>query len=168
MAPRADAVADRVSFSGAKIAVFVRGEILTLHRDDIPDIDWPGHWDLPGGGNEGDEGPLACALRELEEELCIALDPARVVWSLEETREDGTLTWFFVAFWDDLDLAQVKLGDEGQAWATMTPAAYLSHPKAIPSLVRRLGLWLAHASGGSSSPSIETPSTAAIPRTTSM
>ena len=132
-------------FSGAKIAVFVRGEILVLHRDDIEGIDWPGHWDLPGGGSEGDETPLDCALRELAEELSIAVDPARVVWSLEEIRSDGTPTWFFVAFWDDLDLAEVKLGDEGQAWGTMTPATYMSHPKAIPSLVRRLGLWLERA-----------------------
>ena len=59
-------------FLGAKLALLVGDRIVTILRDDIPTIPWPGHWDLPGGGREGDETPETCVLRELEEELAIA------------------------------------------------------------------------------------------------
>ncbi|EFV98385.1 MutT/NUDIX family protein [Streptococcus agalactiae ATCC 13813] len=36
-------------FSGAKIALFCEGKILTSLRDDFPDLPYAGFWDLPGG-----------------------------------------------------------------------------------------------------------------------
>ena len=54
-------------FHGAKLVLTCGDGLLLLLRDDIPTIQWPGHWDLPGGGREGDETPEACALRELED-----------------------------------------------------------------------------------------------------
>lgn len=41
-------------FSGAKIALFCEGKILTSLRDDFPDLPYAGFWDLPGDGREGD------------------------------------------------------------------------------------------------------------------
>ena len=66
---------DGGDFSGAKIAVITGTRILTYKRDNIPTIPFPGLWDLPGGGREGGEGPLDCALRELEEEFALQLRP---------------------------------------------------------------------------------------------
>ena len=57
-----------MSFSGAKLALFLGADLLVIKRDDRPDIPYPGYWDLPGGGREGDETPQACALRETYEE----------------------------------------------------------------------------------------------------
>ena len=54
---------------GAKLALFVGARLLVLHRDDRPGLLWPGFWDLPGGGREGAESPLDCALRETREEF---------------------------------------------------------------------------------------------------
>ena len=48
---------------------------LLQHRDDRPDIAWPGHWALFGGHMEGEETPEEAALREIEEELGLCLEP---------------------------------------------------------------------------------------------
>jgi 8-oxo-dGTP diphosphatase len=64
-------------FTGAKIALLLDGHVLTYLRDDFPHLPWPAYWDLPGGGREGDEGPVDCALRELEEEFGMSYAPAR-------------------------------------------------------------------------------------------
>ncbi|MEO8529965.1 MAG: NUDIX hydrolase [Deltaproteobacteria bacterium] len=131
-----------MSFDGAKIALVVRGALVVILRDNIPTIPWPGYWDFPGGGREGDETPLACALRELAEELHHDLDPAQVIWSMHDVNDSGRPVWFFVAVDDTLDLADLSLGDEGQEFRTMAVADYLAHPRAIPKLVERLQAWL--------------------------
>ena len=46
-----------MSFIGAKLALFIGADLLTILRDDRPDIPFPGHWDFPGGGREGGESP---------------------------------------------------------------------------------------------------------------
>jgi len=131
-----------LSFDGAKLALIVRGALIVILRDDIPTISWPGHWDFPGGGRDGDETPLACVMRELREELDLTLNPDLVCWEHLSPNGHRQPTWFFVAQWDDLDLATVRLGDEGQRWQLMTTADYLAHPLAIPRLAQRLSLWL--------------------------
>ncbi|RVE89918.1 hypothetical protein CN172_30815 [Sinorhizobium meliloti] len=51
------------AFTGSKIALIVGGGLITYKRDQKPDIPFPGMWDLPGGGREGDESPAECAIR---------------------------------------------------------------------------------------------------------
>ncbi|TRY16665.1 NUDIX domain-containing protein, partial [Geobacillus sp. LEMMJ02] len=68
-------------FSGSKIALFKDREILVYRRDDKPDIPFPGLWDLPGGGREGNETPEACVLRELHEEFGVTIPGSRISWS---------------------------------------------------------------------------------------
>jgi 8-oxo-dGTP diphosphatase len=131
-----------VSFHGAKLALVRGDDLIVILRDDIPTIPWPGFWDFPGGGREGDESPLDCALRELREELSFDLDPALICWEHVETDAKGELVWFFVARVDDLDLACVKLGDEGQEWRLMSINQYLSHELTIPSQRTRLLQWI--------------------------
>ena len=128
---------------GAKIALFVGDELATLLRDDLPDLIWAGYWDLPGGGREGDETPLQCVLRELEEELCVALDPRLVQWGREYGNSGGGISWFFAAHAPASLEQQMQLGDEGQDWALMTVDAYLKHDRAIPQFKSRLQDYLA-------------------------
>ncbi len=126
-------------FDGAKIALLQDGRVLTLLRDDRPDIPFPAHWDLPGGGREGAEGPLACALRELDEEMGLRLAPRRVLWGRAFRRDDGRITHFFAGAITRTEIAAIRFGGEGQGWSMMPVAHFLRHPRAVPHLRRRLG-----------------------------
>jgi len=132
------------AFSGAKLAILTRGRVLTLLRDEFVDIPYPGHWDLPGGGREGDETPQACVLRELREELSLRLRPGDLIWRREYTSSHaGALpSWFFAAELPWINPAGIYLGDEGQAWRLMPVPQFLSHPKAVPHLAERLQRYL--------------------------
>ncbi len=128
-------------FHGAKLALLTARHVVTLLRDDDPGIDHAGFWDLPGGGREGDEGPLACILRETREELGLRLPPERVLWGRRFER-DGLGFWFFAASVEEALLREIGFGDEGQGWAAMTPALFLRHPKVIARFRDRLRLCL--------------------------
>ncbi|KIC14182.1 NUDIX hydrolase [Leisingera sp. ANG-Vp] len=129
-------------FSGAKLALFVGRGLLVILRDDKPDIPYPGHWDLPGGGREGAESPQACALRETEEEVGLVLRPDALTWSRAYRRPRGKV-WFFAAHLPAEAASQIRLGDEGQRWTLMAPQAYCAHPLAVPHFSDRLREYLA-------------------------
>jgi 8-oxo-dGTP diphosphatase len=54
-----------------------QGRLLLQQRDDIPGILYPGAIGLFGGHREGDETFLACAVREIYEELSFYVPPER-------------------------------------------------------------------------------------------
>ena len=60
---------------GAIIRVESDGYLMQL-RDSKPDIWYPGHWGLFGGGVEADEDPMAALKRELREELELEIETA--------------------------------------------------------------------------------------------
>ena len=132
-------------FTGAKIALMAGDDLLVYLRDDRPDLPWPGFWDLPGGGREGDESPLDCALRELHEEFGIRLPENRIHLSSDypDWRHNPQRAWFFVGHIFKDDIAAIRFGDEGQGWRMMPVAEFLTHPKAVPHLKMRLQDWLA-------------------------
>jgi 8-oxo-dGTP diphosphatase len=127
-------------FGGAKVAILSQGCVLVIRRDDFEHIPFPDHWDLPGGGREGDETPSECVLRELAEELGLALNEADLHWQKDYSRPLGLpgRTWMFVSVQDEFDPATVVMGDEGQGWQMMPVQEFLDHPKAVPHLVQRL------------------------------
>jgi 8-oxo-dGTP diphosphatase len=127
-------------FSGAKIGIVCEGKLLTYQRDNKSTIPWPGLWDLPGGGREGDETPLQCALRETSEEFGLTLDPACIIWTRVYPGQGmgGLDTWFFVAEVAGGTFANVVFGDEGQRWEVTTVEAFLAKPNAIVHLQQRL------------------------------
>jgi len=125
-------------FSGAKLALLTGAQLVTLLRDDLPHIPWPGRWDFPGGGREGAESPADCVLRETREELGLDLDEARLIWRKRFLNDDKRPAWFFVARLAEAETAKIRLGDEGQDWALMPLDDYFRHPRAIPHLQARL------------------------------
>ena len=130
------------AFAGAKAAFFCEGRVLVYLRDDLPGLPWPGHWDLPGGGREGDEGPEDCLLRELTEEFGLTLPPARLEWrvDLPAMLTPGARSWFFAARLQPAEIAAIRFGDEGQCWQMMALADWLAHPRGVADLQRRTAL----------------------------
>lgn len=126
-----------MEFRGAKLALFLGGDLLVIRRDRRADIPWPDRWDLPGGGREGAESPAACVLRETREEVGLVLAEADLRWG----RRYGA-SWFFAAELPGEMAGQVRFGDEGQGWRLMAPAAYVGDPRAIPHHVARVQAYL--------------------------
>ena len=69
---------EEAPFHGAKLLLMESRRLLTCLRDDFAHIPFPAHWDLPGGGREGAERPVDCALRELFEEFGLRLASERL------------------------------------------------------------------------------------------
>lgn len=127
-------------FSGAKLAILARDHVLTLLRDNNPDIPYPNMWDLPGGARNGAEVPLECATRETWEEARLRVAQSDIKWKrIYPNPTPGKLAhWFFVARPGWLTLPPVHLGDEGQAVRWMPVKTFLEHEQAIPHLQSRL------------------------------
>lgn len=130
---------DGMAFSGTKIALVCGERTVAYLRDDKPEIPFPAMWDLPGGGREGGESPVECALREVEEEFGLTLSPADVVL-VEKHRGvgDGPATYFCAMRIGDDDVAKITFGDEGQRWELMPISDFLRHKRAVPQLKDRL------------------------------
>ncbi len=129
-------------FTGAKAALFCGASVLVYLRDRKPGLRWPGLWDLPGGGREGDEGPEDCLLREVWEEFGLRLGPERLVWRgvFPSMVEDGRTSVFYGGWLGRDEVASVRFGDEGQGWELMPVGVFLGHAGAVPEMQRRAGI----------------------------
>ncbi|WP_127115679.1 NUDIX domain-containing protein [Shimia sediminis] len=132
---------DDTDFHGAKLALFVGRMLVTILRDDRPDIPWPAHWDLPGGGREGQETGPQCALRETHEEIGLILPETVLTWGRLYRRKDRAF-WFFAAHIPASAAADIQFGAEGQRYELIAPRTYLTRPKAIPQFQERLNDYL--------------------------
>ncbi len=131
---------DGEHFAGAKIALICDNQIITYLRDDIETIPYPGAWDLPGGGREGNESPVACALRETEEEFGLQISEARVrqIRKYPGEKSPGYVSYFCLANVTPQEIASIEFGDEGQYWKLMSINEFLEHEGAIRHLQDRL------------------------------
>ena len=131
-----------MDFTGAKAALFCGASVLVYLRDEKPGLRWPGLWDLPGGGREGEEGPEDCLLRELEEEFGLRLSAERLVWRrvFPSMIATGRESVFFGGWLSVDEVARVTFGDEGQGWELMPVEGFLGHKLGVPEMQRRAGL----------------------------
>jgi len=131
-------------FHGCKVALFFGDKLLVHLRDDRPDLPYPGHWDLPGGGREPGETPEETLARELEEEFGLDWAEATELWRMrsEALHTQGAFVWFFVGEMPEAKAREILFGDEGQGWALMTPERLLALDKVVPSHAPRLRAWL--------------------------
>lgn len=130
-----------MTFAGAKLALYLGNDLAVILRDDHAGLAFAGYWDLPGGGREGDESPLDCALRECREELGLTVPRASILWQHPFPEGDAT-KWFLVARMPASASQDIVFGNEGQRWALMSQAEFLSHPKAVPAFQQRLKRWI--------------------------
>ena len=137
-----------MDFVGCKLLLVQGDHLLTYLRDDKPGLPFAAHWDLPGGGREGDETPEACVLRELEEEFGLILPDARLLrrWDYPSMMDASRASWFFAGVISGAEIAAIRFGDEGQHWQMMSVADFLGHPAAVPELQRRTELALEDSS----------------------
>lgn len=133
-----------MEFAGAKLALILGDRVLCYLRDDVAGLPFAGHWDLPGGGREGDETAEACVLRELEEEFGLRLDHDRLIWRREypSAHLPGQRGVFFGGRLTEAEVGSVRFGCEGQCWEMMETAAFVAHERAVPSLRDRLAEFL--------------------------
>lgn len=126
-------------FTGCKLAYLFNGQLLVYKRDDFPHIPFPGLWDFPGGGRDGNETPEQCVLRELNEEFSIALYSSRLIYKKQVPDYLNTgNSFFFVANGQQAEIDAIIFGSEGQYWQFMDVDEYLSHPQAVAILKTRL------------------------------
>ena len=128
-------------FGGAKLALYLGDQLAVILRDNKPDLIFADHWDLPGGGREGAETPLECALRECQEELGLKVPVAAIRWG-RKFQENLAAKWFFVAQMPHDTARDIVFGDEGQEWQLMSEEDFLRHEKAVPAFQYRLSRWI--------------------------
>ncbi|MDX8352610.1 NUDIX domain-containing protein [Cognatiyoonia sp. IB215182] len=134
---------------GAKVALFLGDQLVSILRDDLPHISYPNLWDLPGGGREGDETTFETLSRELEEELGLVLPHAAVLWENSFQSLTAPEKWnaFFVAQMPADTVNDIVFGDEGQRWALFEMDAFIALPDRVPSYDVRLAKWVAETGG---------------------
>lgn len=133
--------------TGSKGGLINDGKVIAVLRDNIPTIPFPNTWDLLGGGNEGNEDPLECWRREIEEEIGVVVNESQVIWEKEYAAETNQpykglrSTHFFVAEITDEQISRIRLGEEGQKWELMPIEDFLSRNDAVPYIQNRLNDW---------------------------
>lgn len=114
------------------------GKVLLQHRDEKPDIVYPGAWAIFGGHLDPGEEPEAGARREIEEELGLRLSgPLELVFD----EADATRRRYFFAAPLEVPLDELTL-NEGQGMGLFS-AAELDALALVPLHARILREFLA-------------------------
>ena len=124
------------AFTGVKAGLLHQSQVLSIQRDDFPGLRWAGYWDLPGGGREPAGVPPARNRGGADPAAAAGAVARRLVASFQHGAGAGGV--FFLASLTAAEIAQVRLGDEGQRWQTMPIAGFLAHERAVPFLKDRL------------------------------
>ena len=133
-----------LSFQGVKVALINNGKVLTILRDNIPNIPYPNMWDLAGGGRENEESPYETMRREVLEELNIDIPESNVVWvkHYESVTKPGKKSVFMVANISDHQIESIKFGEEGQGYKMVSFQEFLDNKDVIEQLKHRfLDYW---------------------------
>jgi 8-oxo-dGTP diphosphatase len=134
---------------GAKVALFLGDQVLSILRDDVDHIPYPNLWDLPGGARDPGESPFETVVREVKEEVGLILPASAVHWQSAFPANSTPDKWvaFFVAQMPAAAVHDVVFGDEGQRWALYDLDAFLALPNRVPSFGARLRRWQVETGG---------------------
>jgi 8-oxo-dGTP diphosphatase len=134
---------------GAKVALFLGDQLISILRDDFDHIRYPNLWDLPGGARDSGETPFETVSREVHEELGLVLPREAVLWesAFLANFDPGKWVSFFVAQLPASAVKDVVFGDEGQRWALFGLDEFVGLPNRVPSYGARLACWLDETGG---------------------
>ena len=134
---------------GAKVALFLGDQVVSILRDDLEHIPYPNLWDLPGGARDPGERPFETVARETYEELGLVLPPSAVLWesAFPANYNPGKWVAFFVARLPEDVVQDIVFGDEGQRWALYDLDAFIDLPNRVPSYGARLQRWIIETGG---------------------
>jgi 8-oxo-dGTP diphosphatase len=94
----------------------VNGGYALQHRDDRPDVAWPGYWGLFGGSVDTGERPIEAIRREIDEELGLDVTGWRELWTFTHASPYVDDIYRCTAFVVDVgDLCPRHVLGEGQA-----------------------------------------------------
>lgn len=127
-----------MEFHGVKVALLSEDKLLMHLRDNTPGLFNANMWDFPGGGREGEETPIECAIRETQEEFGITLTPKSFVWKKEypAQKDPNQKAYFLVAKISQQDVNSIVLG-EGQKWALLDQNSFFARTDVIEALKGR-------------------------------
>ncbi|MBO4913907.1 MAG: NUDIX hydrolase [Oscillospiraceae bacterium] len=130
---------NELTFQGVKVALINNGKVLTILRDNIPNIPYPNMWDLAGGGRENEESPYETMRREVREELNIDIPESDVVWVkyYESITHAGSKSVFMVANISDDQIENIVFGEEGQEYKIVSFREFLENKNVIEQLKKR-------------------------------
>lgn len=133
-----------MNFNGVKIALINNQKLLVIQRDNKPGLRNANLWDFPGGGREGNESQMECAIRETKEELGIEINPKSIIWSktYPSMHDPGLTAYFMVAKIDSRQINSIVFGDEGQGWKMITIKEFLDSDVVVEQLKGRLNDYL--------------------------
>ena len=138
----------RPAHAVAALLQLADGRYLMQLRDGNPNIFYPEHWGCFGGAVDAGEAPVAALLRELKEELAVAVDPAAVSRFTEFTFDFGfagdgiRLRTYYAVALPQADLGGLVLG-EGADLAAFAAERLLAMPRVVP--YDAFALWMHHA-----------------------
>ncbi len=119
------------------VAVIEReGRLLVIQRSQF--VRAPLQWCFPGGGVEAGEADDAALIRELQEELSVAVRPVRELWqSISPWKFD--LRWWAAEIDDAAEFIPEPKEVAAVCW--MTPAEMRALPALLPSNIEFLDAW---------------------------
>jgi 8-oxo-dGTP pyrophosphatase MutT (NUDIX family) len=89
-----------VGHAVAALLVLEDNRYIMQLRDDIPNIWYPGHWGLFGGGVDSGEDELAALRRELREELELEVTEARLFATIDYDLQSIGLDCYFRRYYE--------------------------------------------------------------------
>ncbi|MFJ4412969.1 NUDIX domain-containing protein [Streptomyces sp. NPDC088925] len=97
-----DTVVESTTSARGAVAIISNreGELLLHLRDDLPDIAWPNHWSVLGGGCDPGEHPRDAIVRELDEEAGLRVHDLVELFEIHDKDGSGQLITFFAASWN--------------------------------------------------------------------
>lgn len=127
-----------MNFHGVKVALLYEDKLLMHLRDNKPGLFNANMWDFPGGGREGEETPVECAIREVNEEFEIKLTPESFLWKKDfpAQKDSSQRAYFMVASINKEQFENIKL-HEGQKWDLFTQGDFLEREDVIDALKDR-------------------------------